>query len=235
LPRRVTILFMSNLMDKIAAYVRVSTDGQSVEHQRESVMAYALQRGYHPSQITFYSDDGISGSSRSRKDRKGYLKLLKDMVEGKVKRVLVFESSRASRDFFDYLDFVRLCRDHEVKLEVVGKGEVGLENSQDLLMASIAAFLGQAERENISKRTRSGLALAKARGVKLGAPKGNSNRAGKVKYAPEMRLKADELRSHGLTYQAIAEELSKDFGPIDAVAVRNLIVRVRRELAAKGK
>lgn len=227
MPRKVFIIIMSSKMENIGAYVRVSTDGQSSEHQRESVMVYARERGYHPSQITFYSDDGVSGSSRSMKDRKGYLKLLKDMFEGRVKRVLVYESSRASRDFFDYLDFVRACRDHQIKLEVVGKGEVGLENSQDLLLASIAAFLGQAEREAISKRTKSALFLAKARGVKLGPPKGNRNRAGRYKFPTELRDKAAELRQRGDTYKSIAMRLSSEFGlQLTAVQVRNLLVRL---------
>ena len=121
-------------------------------------------------------------------------------------KVLVFEASRTSRDFFDYLDFLRLCRDHGTKLDIVGKGEVQFERSEDLLLASIHAFLSQAEREKISERTKSGLRKAKLSGQILGAPKGNVNRQGKTKdYDPKLVQRVLSLSKKGVTIQQVAD------------------------------
>jgi DNA invertase Pin-like site-specific DNA recombinase len=133
-------------------------------------MDWVRQRGYSTSDLIWFRDEGISGA-KGAAGRAGYASLLAEVMSGKLHKILVFETSRVSRDFFEYLRFIDICRKNSCSVEVVGKGEIGVENSQDLLIASIHAFLGAAEREKISQRTRSGLANAKAKGVKLGRPK----------------------------------------------------------------
>jgi DNA invertase Pin-like site-specific DNA recombinase len=213
-------------MKGIAAYLRVSTDLQSSSHQRASIVAYAATLGYNESDLIFYADDGVTGASHGLPRRPNYKRLLTDIIQGKVAKVLVFEASRTSRDFFDYLDFLRICRDHSVKLDIVGKGEVPFERSEDLLLASIHAFLSQAEREKISERTKSGLKKARLAGQRLGAPKGNINRQGKTKdYDPKLIRQVLALSKKGLSLRMVAELVTSDTAPISYQVVSRILKR----------
>jgi DNA invertase Pin-like site-specific DNA recombinase len=213
-------------MKGIAAYLRVSTDKQDSSHQRASIITYAATLGYDEKDLIFYTDDGVTGASHGLAKRPNYKRLLSDIVQGKVAKVLVFEASRTSRDFFDYLDFLRLCRDNGTKLDIVGKGEVQFERSEDLLMASIHAFLSQAEREKISERTKSGLRRAKLSGQILGPPKGNVNRQGKTKdYDPKLIRQVLSLTKKGLSLRTVADMVTSDTNPITYQVVSRIIKR----------
>jgi DNA invertase Pin-like site-specific DNA recombinase len=198
---------------RLAIYQRVSTKDQSLEHQERAINSWIEEQGYNPSSVIRFSDDGVSGAVGQLK-RRGYAKLLEAVVAGKVERVLMFETSRASRDFMEYLRFLELCSQHKTEVEVIGKGLQSFATSQDMLLASVHAFLNQAEREKISERTRSGLKAARARGARLGAPAGNSNRLGRCKeYSAELVAAIQRLAKHGLSNRAIAVELGSRFTP----------------------
>jgi DNA invertase Pin-like site-specific DNA recombinase len=213
-------------MKGIAAYLRVSSDQQSSAHQKASIISYASTLGYREENIIFYTDDGVTGANHGLSKRPNYKRLLSNIIQGKLAKVLVFEASRTRRDFFNYLDFLRLCRDHGTKLDIVGKGEVPFERSEDLLLASIHAVLSQAEREKISERTKSGLKKAKLSGQKLGAPKGNANRQGKTKdYNPKLIKQVLALSKKGLSLRIVAELVTKDDEPISYQVVSRILKR----------
>ena len=89
----------------IVFYLRVSTDTQSIEHQRLAVENWLTEKNYNSSQVVTFADEGISGAI-SDKRRPGYTKLLEGILQGKIKKVIVFETSRLSRDFMTYLNFI---------------------------------------------------------------------------------------------------------------------------------
>ena len=60
---------------RAALYLRVSTDGQTVENQRLALEAVCEQRGWRVVQV--YSDNGVSGA-KGRKERPGLDAMLKD-------------------------------------------------------------------------------------------------------------------------------------------------------------
>jgi DNA invertase Pin-like site-specific DNA recombinase len=196
---------------RVAAYLRVSTDGQSTEHQRESLKAWVEAQGVEWSAVEVYADEGVSGA-RSERERPSFSRLMVAVRSGKLDRVVLFESSRASRAFLDYLAFLNDCSTHGVTVDVVGKGVVAFESAHDMLMASVHAFLAQAEREKISERTKSGLANARRKGVKLGAPKGNDYTRGRRKeYAPELVVEVVHLTAAGHSQRYIATLLGTRF------------------------
>lgn len=193
----------------LAVYFRCSTSSQDLEHQRVSVKNWIVSQGYQPEKVLEFEDEGISGA---KSDRPGFQSLIKAVKNGEVDHILMFESSRASRNMLDYLKFMELTSKVGVKIEVVGKGIQGFESSQDMLIASIQAFLGQAERENISKRIKSGLERAKASGRVLGAPKGHTRNTGRRKKHPkEMVEEIEKWTAKGLSCQSIAEILGTRF------------------------
>lgn len=215
----------------IAIYTRVSTDHQSTEHQQTAIANWVKKQGYDITDIIHITDEGISGKYGAER-RPGYSTLLDGITKGKIRKVILFETSRASRDFLEYLRFLKLCHDNKCQVEAIDKGPILFENSQDMLMASIHAFLAQAEREKISERTRSGLAHARNNGIKLGAPKGNSYRQGKLKEHPQ-ELIGDvlRLRKKGLTYREIASTIDRKYtqSPMTDVTIMNIFKRYSAE------
>src|ERR1700747_1945411 len=59
---------MATKRKRAALYLRVSTDGQTVENQRLALEAVCEQRGWQVVQV--YSDNGVSGT-KSRNQRPG--------------------------------------------------------------------------------------------------------------------------------------------------------------------
>lgn len=195
----------------LGVYYRVSTDGQSIDHQRRAVWDWIGRQGYANLEIIEYLDEGLSGALGAA-GRPGFAALL-DAIRGRrVTRCLMFEPSRASRDFMAFLKFLELCSESACVVEVVGTGTQAFETSTDKLMAAVQGFVAQAEREKIAERTRSGLANARAHGVKLGAPKGHRRNLGRRKKYPEA-LVAEVRRytAKGLSCRDIAEILGARF------------------------
>ncbi len=187
------------------------------------MIEYAAKLGLDESKILFYTDDGISGATSKRPD---YQRMVTDIRSGAIERVIVFECSRISRDLLDYIEFLKICRDYNTKLDTVESGEVAFSSPKDVLMASMQAYAAQIERENTSKRTRSGLKKAREAGVKLGAHKGEQRKLGYRKtYDEGITKKVVSLRNRGLSYRAIAEALSDENKVMTHTMVKRILER----------
>ena len=117
------------------------------------------------------------------------------------------------------------------------------------LTVHILAAVAEHEREMISQRTKAALAVAKARGVKLGNPngaahlrgRGNSEavealRKGADDRAEDMRPVLEDVRAEGHTsYRAMSQELDRRGiltargGQWHPATVRNLVRRLRSD------
>jgi len=140
------------------AYLRVSTkkqgaSGLGLEAQREAISQFL--RGGRP------AAEFIETESGKRNDRP---QLEAAMREAKLTgaRLLVAKLDRLSRN----AAFLMKLRDAGLDFEACDLPNAGTLN------VGIMATVAQHERELISERTRAALAAAKARGVKLGNPKG---------------------------------------------------------------
>ena len=139
--------------------------------------------------------------------------------------------------------FLLTLRDSGVKFLAVDMPEA------NELTIGIMALVAQAEREAISRRTKEALAVAKARGVKLGNPNGAEalRRAGKGAvalraavvanadlHAEDLRAVVEDIWAEGaVSLRAIAAALScrgmltRRGGRWQVSNVRNLIARLR--------
>jgi DNA invertase Pin-like site-specific DNA recombinase len=154
---------------RLVAYERVSTarqgaSGLGLEAQRKVIEEFAASRG---SEVLARFTEVESGRKADRPE------LAKALHRAKVTgaTLVIAKLDRLSRN----AAFLLALRDSGVRFVAVDMPE-----ANDLTVG-IMALVAQAEREAVSRRTKEALAVAKARGVKLGNPNGAQSlrRAGK--------------------------------------------------------
>lgn len=142
--------------------MRVSkTDGsQSTDLQRDAILAAGVGPGY------IYEDLG----SGQRDDRPGLDSALKALREGDT--LVVWKLDRLGRSLRHLINTMHDLTKRGVGLKVLaGQGaSIDTTTPTGKLVFGIFAALAEFERELIGERTRAGLAAARARGRKGGAP-----------------------------------------------------------------
>ncbi len=144
-------------MKKTALYIRVSTDAQreegySIEAQKEMLSAFCVTKKIK--EYEFYIDGGFSGSNIERPEIQ---RLIKEVKEKKIERVIVYKLDRLSRSQRDTLYLI------EEVFNPYGVDFISMNESMDTstplgrLMLGILSAFAQLERENIRERTRMGM------------------------------------------------------------------------------
>jgi DNA invertase Pin-like site-specific DNA recombinase len=189
---------------RAAIYARVSTigHGQSPEMQLTELREHCLRRGW---QIAGeYVDTGISGA----KDRRPELdRLMQDGHRRKFDVVAVWKFDRFARSVSHLLRALDTFR-------VLGIEFVSLSESLDTatpagrMVFTILGAVAELERSLIAERVRAGLRNARTKGVKLGRPGINLDRAKIVRLrglGRSLREIAAELGcSHALVHKSLA-------------------------------
>jgi DNA invertase Pin-like site-specific DNA recombinase len=137
------------------------------------------------------------GSGKSYKDRPGFKQMLDDLREYKYDGIVVF---RLDRLFRNVVEAVNLIQEWDNKgIEIYSINE-NLDTSTAIgrAMRDIILVLAKLERENISEATKARLQALKDQGVKLGRPAISEYQVKRIK----------ELRSEGLSYRRIADEMN---------------------------
>lgn len=157
----------------IYAYIRVSTEKQTVENQRQEIVRFCDTKELS---IDKWIKETVSGTKAKENRRLGAL--LKRLKKGDT--LIISEISRLSRKLMDIMEILRICMEKEVTVYSIKEGyELG-----DTIVSKVLAFAfglsAEIERNLISQRTKEGLARARSNGVKLGRKKGGKNRKYKL-------------------------------------------------------
>lgn len=169
--------------DVIGLYLRVSTVKQQSQSQQDAIEKWCKVQRYPSAELKWYIDEGVSGKTI---DRPEFQKMMVDAENGVIDRIITFELSRLSRDLLDLLDVMRKLTVCGVAVEVPGEGPVRFDSTIQQFLVAAKGLAAAEERERLAVRTKAGMAAARARGARLGPPKGSKNRLGKVKdYASE--------------------------------------------------
>ena len=83
---------------RVALYLRVSTNGQSVENQRRELEAAAARHGWQI--VATFEDAGISGA-KGREKRPGLDKLLKAVARREIDMLAAWSVDRLGRSLQD--------------------------------------------------------------------------------------------------------------------------------------
>lgn len=143
---------------RVGFYVRVSTDGQSVEGQVLALRADAARRGW--TDAALYDDSGWSGG---RADRPALARLMQDAEAGALDVVMVAALDRLGRSLVHLIGTADALQRHKVALVSLREG-LDFTTPAGRLQFQIIAALAEFERAMIRDRTMAGLAAARARG-----------------------------------------------------------------------
>lgn len=166
---------MSNTPVRVVILVRVSTKQQETVRQIRELKRTAALREWHVIEVC---EEQISGDA-DVDSRKG-LNRVKELVEaGFVGKVMVHEVSRVARRNSVAHEFLEFLDQHKVSLYWHQQGietllPNGKRNPAAAIMFALLAEMARAERETLVERIKSGLDNARAKGVKLGRPKGTT-------------------------------------------------------------
>ena len=165
------------------AYLRVSTSGQDLDQQRLAVLDYAQKH-----RVTVDEFVATQRSSQHAIQRAELVQMIEALQPGD--RLIVSELSRFGRSLSQILQIIDLLVQKEVRLVAI-KEAIRFEGKQNLQTKAMIALFGlfaEIERDLIAERTKEGLAAAKARGKRLGRPKGARSKS-------KLDGKQDEIQS----------------------------------------
>lgn len=155
------------------AYLRVSTDKQSIENQQFEILKFANQRTI---QIHQWIEETTSGTKGFQDRSLG--QLISTLTSSDT--LIVTELSRLGRSVMEVMSILNVLMNKKVKVMSIKEGyELG-----DTLDSKILAFAfslsADIERKMISSRTKEALARKKQEGRTLGRPKGSLSKETKL-------------------------------------------------------
>jgi DNA invertase Pin-like site-specific DNA recombinase len=178
-----------------AVYLRVSTDDQNLDSQRDSLAAVCRQRGW--TEVTVY-EDKASGADTSRR---ALAQLMADVRLGRVGQIVVFRLDRLGRSLPHLAQIIGELDTNGVGLLVPDQGiDTTTSNPAARLQLHVLMAVAEFERAIIRERVKAGIAAAKARGKHLGRPKGS----GGISKAKLDRVKCEMTTNPNITIRELA-------------------------------
>ena len=177
---------------RIALYYRVSTDDQTTEPQRLELHDYCNRRGWP---IAAEYSDTASGAKFTRTGLDG---LMKAVRKRRIDVILCVKLDRLGRSLPHLAAIISELDGNGVALVCSSQSiDTSDENPAGRLIMHVLMAVAQFERSLIQERTRAGLRVARAKGVRLGRPNSLNPHYNDVA----------RLRSEGKSGRLIGEEL----------------------------
>jgi len=152
---------------RTVAYVRISTGSQDLDGQRLAILNYAQRQGLT---VDTFVESRVS--SRHTALRRGLDIVIDQVHAGDL--ILVSELSRLGRSVGQIIQLVDRLLKEQVRLVAI-KENIELNSAQDIrtkVMITMFGLFAEIERDLIAERTKEGLAAARAKGRRLGRPRG---------------------------------------------------------------
>ena len=178
---------------RVALYLRVSTDGQTTENQRQALEAVAARRGWEI--VKVFEDAGISGA-KGRDKRAGFDGAMKDAARGRFDILAIWSIDRLGRSTATVATALAELDAYGVAIYADREG-MDATTPHGRAMLQMAAVFAELERGMIRERVLAGLDRAKTAGKTLGRPK--------VTGETEAAIRARLAQGHGML--RIAKEM----------------------------
>ena len=181
----------------VVAYLRVSTEKQFLENQREEITRFAEKNGLI---IDKWYTETVSGSVSSKQRKLSGV--LDRMRPGD--SLIVTEISRLSRTLLEIMTILNSCIKKEVILYSTKEGYVFQNDINSKVLGFAFGLMAEIERNLISMRTKEALARRKQEGVQLGRRKGDRP---KMKILTENKHHLFKERKKGASCSELARQM----------------------------
>lgn len=177
----------------IYSYIRISTDSQLIQHQKEEINRYCNLNNLS-------IDATIEVELSSRKDTR--VRRIDELVSLlKPDDILIItELSRLGRDTGQVINLIDTIINKNVEVRIL-KQNLYIKNNDPMqkMMVTMLSMFSEFERDIISQRTKESLKGLKDRGIQLGKPKGVIQKS----IFDKDRERIVELLELGLSYNKI--------------------------------
>jgi putative DNA-invertase from lambdoid prophage Rac len=190
------------------AYVRVSTEEQTVLNQKMAMDTWASEHGYQV--IYYFEDSAVSGKIPAIK-RKSFQDMLELIKECPIDAVLVYELSRVGRTFWDTLDAIKTIEEYAPLISCSPR-ETFLQSTEPgvrKLMLGILTWVAEREREMLVQRTKDGMRRAKESGRIVGRPIKMIDKNALIRLLAENTPRAKAARTLGVSKATLYKELAR--------------------------
>ncbi len=181
----------------VIGYIRVSSNKQSLEHQRFEIEQYTK---LHNLKVDKWVQEKISSRKTLKKRKLG--NLLDDLQENDI--LIACEISRLGRSLLEVMRILEICLTKNCQVWTLKENYRLGNDIQSKVLAFAFGLAAEIERNLISQRTKSSLANLKATGKKLGRPLAAESQ--KLKLSKNTK-KVYNLLSKGVSKSQIAKIL----------------------------
>ena len=167
--KKVPDYYDNDIFQRVAVYVRVSTDSV------QQTTSYELQRKYyeefvirHPKWqlVRIYADEGISGTSLRHRDE--FIRMINDCKAGKIDLIITKSVSRFARNVVDALGMVRMLSERNPPIGVFFEAENIFSRNENSQMAlSFLATMAEEESRTKSRSMETSLRMRLDHGLPL--------------------------------------------------------------------
>ena len=181
----------------IYSYIRVSTNQQSIEAQKQEIQRYC-----DLNQLTIDESIEIEISSRKDNRERRISELFDKLQERDI--LIVTELSRLGRNTGEVIMLIDSLIKKDVEVRIL-KQNLFIKKHEPMskMLITILSMFSEFERDIISQRTKESLQGLKDKGVILGKPVGTIQTS---KYDPD-KERIVELLGLGLSYQKVVNHL----------------------------
>ena len=165
--------FLTTLFMSTYAYLRVSTQMQTLENQKFEIEKWCEANRL---KVDFWVTESVSGTVSWEKRRLG--RTIRRMKKGDL--LLCTEISRLGRNMLMIMSVLNFCSQRGIRIHTIKDNFDLSDNINSKIIAFAFALAAEIERNLISQRTREALAARKLQGVRLGRPIGISKKVQKV-------------------------------------------------------
>lgn len=193
---------------RVALYVRISTDGQTVQNQLGELRQVADRHGWQI--VHTYADEGISGT-KGREGRPEFDKLLKSIARRQVDMVAAWSVDRLGRSLKDLVSFLSDLQAKGVDLFLYQQG-LDTSTPSGRAMFQMLGVFSEFEAAMIRDRVRTGVARAKRDGTKTGRP------IGRPKLPADKVAAVKSALATGVGILKVAKSLGLGTGTVNRIA-----------------
>jgi len=190
------------------AYLRVSTEEQTVQNQKLALEKWARDNNYQI--LDFFEDSAVSGKVPATQ-RRGFQDMLELVKTAQVDAVLVYELTRVGRTFWDTLDAIKAIEQY-APLVSCSPRESFLQTTDPSvrkLMIGILTWVAERERDMLVQRTKDGLVRARAAGKEIGRPQKVIDRNELLSLLAKKHSKSEIAKELGVSRVTLYKEINQ--------------------------